>query len=385
MQENKIIKLIFKFSLISLIALSLLFILNYFGIFNYYYKTKFRKVSSNIKKIFSNFMDKNIKITKSIGQDPILKGTILQYNFGENILLGLKVMNMYKESYAQIKTITIFNYEYNIITSDIGNLTTFHKVPKNWFLMAQNKDIYISPIYYNKELNLYIISFIFSIKNVVDEVMGFIKVDFSIEDLLKELDKFSYVNVIIIDTSKSEINFIYPLDAKISFLPRSFNFDITQSEIVEVSVPGFRFAYGGKLQNSNMVFITVPSVKFFGFTLYLKILLLFLIFMCILSYIYIWLDKKQKLEFERKQKFNGIIQSIVNTTQQAEKHNITLMENIPQSIAEENFYNTKDLNYGNESIKIKETNVENKNETKSKKEDKKVSSLSDDFKIIEPS
>lgn len=332
MQKDKIIKLISKFSSILLIAGILFYILNYAGFFNFYYRNRFRQMSRNLHKIFIDFINRDIEITKAIASDPIIKGAILQYNLGENILPALKVMNMYKENYGEIKNIAIFDYNYRIITSDIENISSFRKISDDWFIFAQTKNIYISPVYYNRNINSYIISIMITIKNVVEEVMGFVKTEVSIAPLLNKFKKFPDINLIIIDGTENRINFIYPLDVELHLKEPFPEFDIrAENKITEISIPGFKLAYANKIKNSSIILITVPSPEFFSFPLYIKILLLFLLLISILSCIYIWIDKKQKIIAKRKERFKGLMDEIVETTQKTEKYNIELLENLPEN------------------------------------------------------
>lgn len=372
MQENKIIKLIFKFSSILLTIGILFYILNYAGFFNFYYRNKFKQMSKNLHKIFMDFLNKDTEITRAIASDPIIKGAILQYNLGENILPALKVMNMYKENYREIKNIAIFDYNYRIITSDIENISSFRKISDDWFIFAQTKNLYISPVYYNRNINSYIISIMLPIKNVVEEVMGFVKTEVSIAPLLNKFKKFANINIIIIDITENRINFIYPLDVELHLKEPSLEFDIKpENKITEIKIPGFKLAYANKIKNSSIILITVPSSKFFSFPLYLKILLFFLLLISILSYIYLWIDKKQKIIAERKEKFKGLMDEIVETTQKTEKYDIELLENLPQKTS------------GAEASAIDERS--DKKEDESVKHRKEKVSIPDKFELIEDS
>lgn len=370
MQENKFVKIIFKTSLILFVILIVFYLLNFSGIFNFYYKNKFIKTSQNIDNLLKDFLAENERTTEAIVSDPIIKGAILQYQLGENIIPALKVMNMYKENYTSLKNITLFDYEYKIITADIENISLLQKLPQDWFYLAQADRIYMSPIYYAREINSYVISFLLCIMNVVDEVTGFIKADFTIENLLNKFDKYDAVNIIIFDIIENKVNFIYPLDKQILLQQDEVIFDLTEDELKKISISGFKLAVGKKIRNSNIALIVTTDAEFFSLPLEMKIFLLSIFLICILSYIYILVEKKQKQTIERKEKFKGLIADIVTATQKTEKHNIELLENIPKK-TDEPVIEKRSISKNNEE-----------NPAKIDKEKKIIKPTTDEFEFI---
>ncbi len=371
MRNKKIIKVVFKITFWLFVILMLLFLLNFSGVLNFYYDKKLKNESELTERLVHKFIDRGIEITGSISNDPILKGAIFQYNLGESILPALKVMNIYKENYKEIKNISIFDYKYNIITSDIESFATVKKVPTAWFLKAQSKNVYVSTIFYNREQNSYNISFLVSIKNAADDILGFCKIDFAIYKILKKFEQMPYLNFLFFDTSEGKINFIYPLDYKFSVPENMINFSFAKNGVYKRKIPGFKNSYIIQIDNTDMAILVVPSNKFYALPIYFIILLSFLLLVTILSYLYLWIDKREQIKRTKNQRIKSIMNEIVTSAQDAEKHSFDLIENLDKDGINEDAVETAKV----------ESNVEDNNEDR--EEIKKEVKLPDDFKIIE--
>jgi hypothetical protein len=238
---------------------------------------------------------------------------------------------MYKKNYQQIKNIGIFDSRYKFITSDIESLSVSRRAPVEWFVSSQNKKLYLSPIYYHREFNQYIVSIITPLKNVIDETIGFIKLDVSIGPLLEEMAKYADITVMIINGSEERINFVYPLDANISDLASIDLPDIRSKEFTQIDLPGFSLSYGSRLVDQDIILMTAATSRFFEFPLFLKLLLLFNGLVFILSYGYLWFEKRQTAMVSKKNKFKALINDIVNLSKKAERDNMVLIENIPSA------------------------------------------------------
>ncbi|MBN1898196.1 MAG: PDC sensor domain-containing protein [Spirochaetes bacterium] len=362
MKQNKFIKVVSKISAVFLGILVVLFLLNLSGLFYFLYKSNYNKANLTIKELFIQFMEEGGRVVESVSEDPIIKSSIMQYHLGENILPVLKVLSMYKKNYQQIKNIGIFDSHYNFITSDIESLSASRQVPVEWFVSSQNKKLYLSPIYFHREFNQYIVSFITPLKNVIDETVGFIKLDISIKPLLEEMEKYTDITIMVINGSENRINFVYPLDANISDL-KSVDLPVIEVKtFTPLDLPGFKLSYGVRIPEPDITLMTAATSRFFEFPLFFKLFLLFTAVVFILSYGYLWFEKRQEIILDKKKKFKNLINDIVNISKKAERDNMILIENIPTA----------------EQIEESQSKEGSDDKTYKKKAD-----LEDDFKILE--
>ena len=82
MRNKRIIKVVFKITFWLFIILMFLFLLNFSGALNFYYDKKLKNEIELTERLVHKFIDRGIKTTGSISNDPILKGAIFQYNLG---------------------------------------------------------------------------------------------------------------------------------------------------------------------------------------------------------------------------------------------------------------------------------------------------------------
>jgi len=354
---NRIIKyIILIFTIITILILFYLF-LNEIGIFNFYYEKKFIGKGKELDNEFKKFTDEMIRITSTISEDPLLKSAFLQYKLGENLLPASQTIDMYIENYEMLKNVMLFNTENKIILSGFSSFIQTIELQNDYFNLAVANKFYITPIYFNSELNLYLIDVLLTFFNTAGEPEGFVKTSFSLNYLFEKMNKFKNLGFLIIDNSRSKINFIFPLDFKFKndesiYIPFSEELERIEN----------KFILGRKIKNSFLSIVIFPKDNFFDAPLILKILLIFSIFINILCYSYFILDKIFQKSKERKDRLKRKIDEIVKVVHTTAKESIAIIESSPKE--EELFVENKEV-------------VENKTEN-----EEKYIKKSEDFKLI---
>lgn len=230
MERDKL-KLLFKISLIVFGILVFLYLLKLGGLFNFLYKYKIKQIARTSEKVFEDFVSSKVDVTRTISVDAIVQSALIQSDDQASLMDSFKHLNLYKQNFQDIRSITLFNFLYKIVlTSEVEEYIINQNLSKDWFLSALAKGYYLSEFNYDYKYNEYIITIIYSINNIIDENIGFIMIDFSLSDLYNSLEKNKDVVYIVRKNNKSIFSF--PLEHKLDKnvgLNKQFPFSIERS------------------------------------------------------------------------------------------------------------------------------------------------------------
>ncbi|MBU1078011.1 MAG: cache domain-containing protein, partial [Spirochaetes bacterium] len=296
----------FKLGIIFFCVLIFVYGLKITGILNFLYLQKLKRIANANFEIFNNFIDNKVKTTRTISSDTIVQSSLIQSD-NHNILMdSFKHLNLYKQNFGDIRSITIFNFLYNIVlTSEVEEYIINQNLSKEWFLNSLSRGYYISDISYDYTYNEFIISIINPINNIVDENVGFLMIDFSLSELFEKIAKNK--GTVVLLKKQDKVVFNFPLDYKIKK-------DVMLSE-------QFSF-YIEKNWNGGYTFITAAGRQFLALPGFIKILLILLFTLLLFlvgSFGMQWYS--QKIE-RRNEQFKSMTSDIVALSKDIEIQNL---------------------------------------------------------------
>jgi len=292
--KNNRIKIFYKWSSIFLGILIFLLVFKMIGGFDFFYNKKLKKIASENFNEFKNFINNKVLVTKMISDDVLLQSTLIQHEYKTQLQETYKQLMVYKQNFSDIRNISLFSKKYNLVlTSEVEEYIINKNLRKEWFLNAQSEGYYISDISYINRYNEYMVSIIYPIKNIINEFVGYVLIDFSLESLFKKFSR--YKNLIVVLSEKDKIVFTYPLYKIVKDLD---------------SLKKYPFYVKNEYDVSHYL-ITIAEKDFYSIPKFLKILLIFIFLIFILGFIYLELDKYFKKLSIQKEKFKSITHQIV--------------------------------------------------------------------------
>ncbi len=310
MEENKTKKK-FRTGLFIFIILLMLCILKAVGLFNFLYIQRLKRISNNNIAVFNNFINNKVKITATISGDTIIQSSLIQYNYKRQLIVAYKHLTLYKQNFPEIRNISLFNPQYEIVlASEIDEYIINKNLNKKWFLNSSTKGYYISEISYVNKYNEFLISIIYPIKNIINENIGFLMVDFSLAALFNKFDEFK--NTVVILKKQDKFIFTYPL-AGIIKSEKDMN-RFPHNAIIE------------KRYDQEHRLIVAAEKEFFALPVYLKIILILIFAILIVFFIYYWFDKYIGAEEKRREKFKKMTDEIISFSKKITMQNIDLKE-----------------------------------------------------------
>ncbi len=301
MEENKL-KKFFKSGIIIFGILLLLSLLKAAGLFNFLYFQRLKYASDKDLIIFKNYIDNKIKITKTISGDTIIQSSLIQYDFKSRLNDAYKHLVLYKQNFPEIRNITLFNSLYDIVlASEIDDYIINKNLNKEWFINSAARGYYISEISYVNKYNEYLVSIIYSIKNIIDTDIGYLMVDFSLTGLFNKFDEFK--NIIVILKKHNKFIFTYPLE----FIVKDGE-DLNKfSKVLE------------KDYDEDHKLIVAAGDDFFQIPTVIKIILISFFVLLILFFLYYVFERYLRIINERNKKFNNATKDIVSISKQINK------------------------------------------------------------------
>jgi len=213
MEKSKT-KQFFKLGMIFFCVLIFIYGLKVTGLLNFLYLQKLKRIANANFEIFNNFIDNKVKTTKTISSDAIVQSSLIQSD-NHNILMdSFKHLNLYKQNFNDIRSITIFNFLYNIVlTSEVEEYIINQNLSKEWFLNSISQGYFISDISYDYTYNEFIISIINPINNIIDENVGFLMIDFSLSELFEKVAQNKGTVVLLKKGDKVIFNFPFSVSS----------------------------------------------------------------------------------------------------------------------------------------------------------------------------
>ncbi len=353
---------------ISIIALVLAsYIIYIFGGFDFFFLKKLNYESREILKKYNEFVKINISHTKNISKDDIIVNALIQSQFDENIFSALKQINIYMGNYKDIKRLSVFDYKYRIVVaSDMKNYSVNSSVKPEWFLLAGDKDYFLSDVYFDQNLKTYLFTIVVPIKNFVDEVVGYVTADIDMRGFLEFLYGLQGL----------EIGF---------FKDKTFFFSLSNSEVNSIDAVKkiYKFSKMVYFEPQNMYLVIGASDRFTSLFFQFQFLFYILAAVFFLIGFYYLLDKILKLKLERQKKIRDSVKKVIEQSKKINVENISVLEDIDTAKSKdeteediEKFIQEREEKLTKEK---KESVDDKKSEIKKKVEDE----FKDDFIIIE--
>lgn len=307
MEENKI-KKIFRIGILFFIILLLLCCLKIAGFFNFFYYQRLEDISDRNINTFNNFINDKVKIAKTISGDTLIQSSLIQHDYRRQLIDAYRHLTLYKQNFSEIRNITLFNSVYEIVIAGEIDESIVNKNLNEWFLNSSTRGYYISEISYANKYNEFVVSIIYTIKNIIDENIGFLMVDFSLSMLFDKFDEFK--NTVVILKKQDKFIFTYPLGSIVKKEKDLKRFP----KIIQ------------KSYNGNYKFIVAAEDDFFALPLYLKVILILLFTLLILFFIYYGFDKYSRVVEERKRRFKDVTREIVSFSNEITGNNVEKKE-----------------------------------------------------------
>ncbi len=365
--HNKDFKLIVKIITLIFIILLLIYFFNSIGIFNFYYHTKFNKIAGKIKYKYIEYINFNKEVIKKISLDEFIRNSIIQYNINNDFSETLKQISIYLNNYDNIVRISLFNYKYKLIlTSDITKFSLSKDFENIWFNIASEKGIYISSIYFDPFLKKFLITYIIPVKNIVNEVIGFLLSDCDMSDFLYDINQnYEHISFAVLNNSGK---IIYASDNK--------------NNIKEFT-KNFLFIKEYKLEDLNSTIIIKAGDNFNRLSNFYIFLLIIFSIILISILIYYGLEYFKKHIELRNKKIKEEVKKILDNTKKIGIETISVIEKEDKEEDKESL--EEFLRKREEKLK-KEKQKEEEKALKENKDDKKKKvkkEFNDDFIVIE--
>ncbi|MDD5066014.1 MAG: cache domain-containing protein [bacterium] len=282
----------FKITLILFLVFLAIHLINEFGVFNLFYTDRLKAVAADYREKYKSFLESKINIARTVSRDEIVRSSLIQATYNNNLMDSLQHLNLYKKNFTDIRNITLFNSIYNIIlTTDLENYIINKNLSKDWFLGSLSRNYYISDFIYHSRYNEYIVTLLMPIQNVVNENIGFIMVDLSVESLFKFFQ--ANRNLVFVLEQMNRITFHYPVEHRIS-----------REKDLE------KFPLSTRIRiDKETVLVVAAAKEFISLPLIVKLLLILFFILLLFFGTYFYLEK---YVYAHRKQLKAITDEIVN-------------------------------------------------------------------------
>lgn len=295
---NELVKKYYKVIIGVFLGLLVIFLFNECGFFNLFYKHRLNTITSLYAQQYKNFVKSKVEVGKIISNDDIVQSALIQYTINENLIYSLQHLNMYKKNFFDIRSITLFNSGYDIVlTTELENYIVNKNLSKDWFVNSLIKNYFISDIHYNTKYNDFLISIIIPIKNIVEEGIGYLMIDYSVNNLFKNFSEYKGV----ITTVRKDDFYL-------------FTCPVTYQIKNDRDLDKFALVTRQSLMD-DYTLIVCANKKFFTLPLVFKLILLLFFILISLFVIYYLIEKNSGQYEETQKKIKELTNDILKSSQ----------------------------------------------------------------------
>lgn len=299
-------KTYFKITLFPFLLLLLVHLANALGLFNPLYKNRLEDLARRTAEKYGHFVRSRLDILKSVSKDGIVSTALVQAAYNNNLMDSLQHLNLYKNNFRDIRSITIFNPLYSIVlATELEDAVVNKNLNKDWFLQALNRDYFISDFSYHPRFHENLLTMIIPIQNAVLENTGFLMIDFSLEGLFRQLP------------AKETTLLMFEKEGRLSSLdPR------VSGTAGKTGMNPSRLSARVRADDGTILILSARD-SFFSLPLFLKILLPFFL---ILLLLFGFLLYAEKYIFTRTMRLKEVTDEIVNFSKKIAINELDSME-----------------------------------------------------------